>query len=396
MNAHLLAMHIPDFSVAVARAVAPTLRGRPVVVASSTKAMGWVVACSQEARAAGVREGMRVGVARPRCPDAAFLMQDEEQESRAEYALLQAAVSMTPCLERYGPGRLYLDVTGTQRLLGNPMDVATRLRHDIRDHYAMTPALGVSSRKVWSHLAAQAVSPDGIMELMPHRELDFLSLIPPDWVHGVGPKTRDILRDMNITNLGMLRQFTPDELVAAFGRAGRILWETIRQSDSPERVGAVEHIAALLPMTEGQVEATVTVSASGTGADALRGLLMRAVTLCGEKLRRQARATRRIKLTIAYADGRTESAQQTLTEATALDSELLAPAESLMQKIHTRRVRLSRVNLSCEDIVTPSTQGSLFPNPTRAQELHRLAAMDAIRIRYGAAAIRAGTELLAS
>jgi DNA polymerase-4 len=391
---HILALHIADFPVAVARAVTPRLRDRPVVTVSSRRPLGRVLAVSNEARQTGVREGLRYPVAKRFCPDAAFLTPDRGSEVRAEYAILRAALQVSPCVERYGAGRIFVDIAGTRRLLGAPLDIAYRLQRTIAKRHSLRGALGISCRKVWSSLASTAVMPCGVMEVLPHREAEFLSLVPPEWVPGVGPKTMELLRDLNITNLAMLRQFEPPEILRAFGAAGRSLLQAIRQGEDEGPVPAVTDIAALLPLTEDAVEADVPLTEESAGPDAVRGGLLQLASSCGEKLRRQHRECRRLALTIGYGDGKTLTGTKKLPERTAVDSDLASAVQRLFATVHTRRVRLCRVALRCEDLAEPAPQTSLFPDVRRRREMHRLAALDAIRLRFGADAIRSGVALL--
>lgn len=393
-NPHILALHIADFPVAVARALTPALRGRPVVTVSSMRAMGRVLAVSPEARQTGVHEGQRYPVARHTCPDAAFLTPDRESEVRAEHAILSTALRISPCIERTGSGRIAMDIRGTERLLGAPMDVASRLQREVVERHTLTAAIGLSSRRIWSDLASQAILPSGILEVLPAREVDFLGMIPPAWVPGVGPRTIELLHDMNITRLGMLRQFSAQEILHAFGAAGRCLLHAVGRGDADGPIPVVSNIATLLPLTGDRVEAEVPLSEESAGPDVLRGALVRAVSLCGEKLRRQRKECRRVVLRIGYGDGKNETAGKTLAERTAADSELLRMAEQLLATAHTRRVRLCRVTLQCE-VSDRVRQASLFQEAARLREMRRLEAVDAIRLRFGESAIQHGAQFLA-
>jgi len=396
MGTHILSLHIADFQVAVARAAAPRLCGRPVVVVTSLRPMGRVLALSPEARPAGVREGTRYPVARQFCPDAAFLTPDQEQESRAEYAILTAALQISPCLERYGAGRIFVDISGTRRLLGPPLDVASRLQKNLAGTYRLPGAVGLSCRKIWSRLAAQAVTPVGIMEVLPCRETDFLSLIPPEWVAGVGPKTVELLRDLNLTNLAQLWQFEPAEILRVFGRAGQNLLNAVREIERETDISPVENIAALLPFTENAIEADMPLTEESTKPAALRGMLTQSISHCGEKLRKQKQTCSRLKVTVFYCDGKNQTVSQALPECSAIDSLLFSAAEAAFRKAHARRVRICRILLRCEGLNKAGGQASLFSDTAQIRELRRLTAMDAIRERYGAKAILRGTEYATS
>lgn len=394
-HASILALQIPDFPVAVARALAPALRDRPLIVVTSERSGGRVLALSEEARQAGVRPGMRVPAARRICPEAAFRVRDPEQEIRAEYSLLQTVIELTPCVRRCGPGRIAADLHGTERLLGPGMDAASRLQRQVADAYRLPVALGLSRRTIWSQLAACAVAPRGLLEVLPGREAAFLSIIPPAWVPGVGPKTLELLQDMNISSLGMLRQFSPEEILQAFGPPGRHLLRAVHQGEADPAIGPATDLRALLPLSDEGVEAVIPLCRDATAPEAFAGALEEAVAQCGQALRQRQKETARLDLTIHYGDGKNARAVRRIDPPTAIDSTLHTALGKLFEATHTRRIRIAQLTVRCDALGEAREQTSLFPSLERIRELGRLRAMDAIRLRFGSDAIVRGSAYAA-
>jgi DNA polymerase-4 len=400
-GSHILSLQVADFSVAVVTALAPALRGRPVAVVSSTRSMGRVLCLSPEARAAGLVEGLAFPAAKRLCRDASFLPPDAERERRAEASLLTVASRFSPCLQRYGPGRLFLDVRGTGRLLGHPLDAAGRLRRELSDDFRLSGAVGLSPRRPLSHLAGRAVRPAGIMELLDGREDDFLALVPPDWVAGVGPKTMELLRALNITRLATLRQFTPEELVEAFGTPGRHLAEAVLPTDCDDRIPPVPDPLSLLPLADGDaVEMVAPLREESVDDGPIRAALLHAVAGCGQKLREKGVEARALRVAVTYADGRTGSSGIPLVPPASRDSLLLAAASTALDRARSRRVRLCSLSLRCTGLLPAlAVQGGLFSgrgSDTGEAERKRLTALDAIRRRFGGDALITATELAVS
>ncbi len=409
---HILSIQIPDFPVAVYRAHTPALRSRPVIVASSRRAMGRVLALSDEARQAGLRVGMRAPAAARLCPDATVLPPPQEEALRAERTLVAAATQGSPCVARCGPGQVLVDLRGTERVAGPPLDVAARLQQSIAERLDLTSVLGLARRSIWSRLAGRFVTPAGIFEVLPGQEPHFLRLIPPEWVPGVGPKTSERLRDMNITNLAMLQTFSAEELVTAFGPAGRSLANAVRLTDRddpqleefrgqytylPANDSAIERsnaeeISILSPQ---RVDAVAALPQETTDPDAIQAGLARAVRTCGRALRERGRVAGRLQVTIVYSDGRTRTAGQRLVPASALDSTLRDAARQAFARARTRRIRLCRLAISCTDLRAPAGQATLFDGRAPQQERRRLRALDSIHARFGPEAIMTGTEFWA-
>ncbi|HZM53668.1 MAG TPA: hypothetical protein VFC03_01435, partial [Acidimicrobiales bacterium] len=105
----------------------PTLQGRPVIVGGSG-ARGVVAACTYEARMFGVHSAMPSSVARRLCPGAVFVdarFHRYVEESRKLHAVFHL---VTPLVEGISLDEAFLDVTGSQQLLGDGPTIASFIR----------------------------------------------------------------------------------------------------------------------------------------------------------------------------------------------------------------------------------------------------------------------------
>jgi hypothetical protein len=80
---HIIHLHIPAFSIAVARVCEPRLRDRPVAVAPPQSERALVISASSEARKEGVFKGIPIGKAIKLCPDLTVLPPNPEQTEKA-------------------------------------------------------------------------------------------------------------------------------------------------------------------------------------------------------------------------------------------------------------------------------------------------------------------------
>jgi len=113
------------------------------------------------------------------------------------------------------------------------------------------------------------------------------------------------------------------------------------------------------------------------------------------KLRRQRLAAKRIRIVVGYSDGGRTVRQASPNPPTANDFHLFAAAKCALKRAWTRRVRLRHLLLVCDRLTPPPAQMKLFPEDTRAKNTgdNLVAALDAIRRRYGFDAIRVGRTL---
>ena len=157
----ILHINVVNFYVAVARALEPKIIGYPVGVraAGSRRVL---IDVSSEARDAGVYRGMLLEAAMRRCPDLRVVDPLPAVYNRVEKVLLDQASHLSPLAEVAGPGHLFIDLTGTQRLLGPSVDVADTMRKEIKQSCRFDCAVGVASNRLVSKVATRVIKPIGL------------------------------------------------------------------------------------------------------------------------------------------------------------------------------------------------------------------------------------------
>ncbi|CAN5763947.1 DNA polymerase Y family protein [soil metagenome] len=113
----------PDWPV-VAAGRAP--EAAAAVMGSEPGMRGRVLACSEPARAQGVRQGMRRREAEGRCPGLDVVAADPDGEARAFEAVVAAVASLTPRVEVLRPGTLALPTRGPSRYFGGDHALVAR------------------------------------------------------------------------------------------------------------------------------------------------------------------------------------------------------------------------------------------------------------------------------
>src|SRR5262245_5281826 len=131
MERQIAFVHIPSFEIALARADDPSLRNRPVVVAPVHTSRAFIQEVSTEASYEGLRPGMSVEVARLLCSGLRVVPPDSARMHVAHGELQHRVLSFAPAWESIRPGSLFLDFTGTTRLFGPSIDIATRIGREL-------------------------------------------------------------------------------------------------------------------------------------------------------------------------------------------------------------------------------------------------------------------------
>ncbi len=226
------------FFAAIEQRDDPSLRGRPVVVGGTTS-RGVVAAASYEARVFGIHSAMPSAEARKRCPDAVFLRGDLKRYRHESRRIFEIFHNYTPAVEPISLDEAFLDLTGSERLLGDPVRVAERLRAEVRRETQLTVSVGLAPVKMVAKIASDLAKPDGLLQVRPEEVREFLEPLPVGRIWGVGPVARARLEGLGIRTVRDLA-LAPDGVVyGALGSFGAHIVRLARGLDSrdvePER-----------------------------------------------------------------------------------------------------------------------------------------------------------------
>ena len=165
----------------------PELRGRPVIVGGGTR--GVVSAASYEARKFGVGSAMSMVLARRLCPQAVVLPPDHAAYRAVSDEVMAILRGVSPLIEPISLDEAFVDVSGAQRLLGRPSDIAVLIRARIFDNLALTCSVGIASTKFVAKVASARCKPDGLLVVPVNGVVGFLHPLPVTVLWGVGQAT---------------------------------------------------------------------------------------------------------------------------------------------------------------------------------------------------------------
>jgi DNA polymerase-4 len=378
MDRSIIHLNVADFAVAVERTVDSRLKRHPVIIAPQGAARAVVYDMSEEAYQAGVRKGMPLRRAVRLSPRARILPPHPDRYERAMGAMRRQVLAYSPAIETgEDDGHLFVDATGTGRLFGPSMDVAWRLRREIKRDLGLEPIWSVAPSKLVAKVATRLVKPSGEYIVASGEEESFLAPLPVSLIPGIEPSDLSRLGELNLTRVFQVTALGPEQLEVPFGPRGRHLYDILRGIDP----------SPVLPAGEKKPEIVldrVLEDDTNDLAD-LESALYTLTERAGAELRRRRLAARRIRIVLDHSDGVRRLRQGLLPSASANDFTLFEAARATLRSAWTRRVRIRHLRLICDRLAFPPAQLSLFPQSEKETERHArlIYAVDRIRERFG-------------
>lgn len=207
-------------------------RCRPVAVTNG-KLGSTIITSSYEARAYGVKTGMRLKEARVLCPELIQAPSRPYRYAEVSTLLMAALHNITPDVEVYSVDEAFLDLTGCQTLWGTPEDMGNLIKATVSDVSGLTCSIGVSGDKTTAKYAAKLHKPDGLTIVAPQDAEQLLSSQPVTALSGINKGTANFLAQYGVYKCGDMKNIPISIVAKRFGNLGRRIW-LMAQGKDPE------------------------------------------------------------------------------------------------------------------------------------------------------------------
>jgi DNA polymerase-4 len=309
-----------------------------------------------------------------------FLRGRYQRYSEVSKQIMAILRSRAPVVEQASVDEAYLDITGTERALGPPGDVAQGLKAAILDGTGLTASIGMAPNRFLSKIASDMDKPDGLTIIAPEMVADFLRTLPVGKIPGVGPRGKSQLAKYGVATAGDVAALPRDFWLERLGKWGGILHD---------RAMGIDDRAIGQGQGAKSVGAENTFSTDTTDRAELAKWLRRQAERVGESLRRKERFGRTVTLKVKYADFTSVTRRRTLNKATNSTAEIFETAVGLLDEMTLpRAVRL--IGLSVSNFHGQGGQAPLLPELTEPAADQLDTAVDAIRSRFGREAVQVG------
>lgn len=342
---------------------------------------GVILAKSVPAKKYAVTTGEPVVDALRKCPQLFLVKPDHELYRRNSRAFIAILRQYSDVIEQFSIDEAFVDMTGTRRIFGEPLEAADRIRKQIRDELGFTVNIGISSNKLLAKMASDFEKPDKVHTLFPEEVPGKMWPLPVRDLFFVGKAAERRLQEMGIRTIGDLANSDRAFLNANLKRQGDILWRYANgMDDSP-----VEPVRA---DNKGYGNST-TLSFDVTDAKTAKGILLELTEKVCARLRQDDMKVESVSVQFRFSDLTRASHQCALTSATNITQEIYAKVCRLFdEKWDGTPIRLLGVSTAKASREESGRQMNLF-DTTDYEKLEKLdKAMDTIRQKYGTKAIQ--------
>jgi DNA polymerase IV len=379
----ILHVDLDAFYAAVEQRDRPELRGKPVIVGGSVR-RGVVTAASYEVRKFGVRSAMPMAHAVRLCPHAIVVPMRMERYAEASRGFFAILARFAPEAEALSFDEAFLDVTGSERLLGDGPTIARKIKDEVRREIELVASVGVGPTKFVAKIASDIDKPDGLRVVTAEGMLGFLHALPVSRLWGVGEVTQEKLLGLGLTTIGAVAAWPESALRGRLGdNLGAHLAALARGEDPRPVVGDRD------PVSVGHQE---TFDDDVDDPDDLVGLLLQQADRVATRLRRAGLRARIVVLLIKYDDFRQVSRRTTLPDPTSDGSVIAHTALELLREVTIgprsgQRVRLA--GLSTTGLEPRDAPRQLTLDERSRAKGERLGdVLDQVRAKFGAAAVQ--------
>src|SRR5690625_1761 len=365
-----------SFYASVEMAYNPSLKGKAIAIAGNPEERkGIIVTSSYEARAMGVKTTMPIWEAKKHCPQLIIIRPNFERYRSMSAKIFKLLLEITPLVEPISIDEGYLDVTNHPE---NPLLLAKKIQTNILKRLDIPCSIGIGPNKFLAKTASDMKKPLGITVLR-KRDLPFkLWPLPIDKMYGVGEKTANKLKTMNIYTIGDLAKTDTYTLAHLLGINGERLKNRANGIDpslvDPEAVNDFKSIgnSQTLPYdTENKQE--------------IKQLLLQLSKRVSGRLKRRELKGQTVQLMIRYAKHKTITRIKKLNTYIYEQEEILLHIYELLDENWNKQpVRL--LGITVQDIMESKEikhQLSLFTYEEEEKKLKVQQTVEQLTKKYG-------------
>ena len=375
------------FYAAIEKRDDPSLENKPVLIGGGKR--GVVSTACYVARKYGPRSAMPMFKALQMCPQAVVIKPDMAKYKRVSGEIQAIFDQATPLVEPLSLDEAFLDLSGTTLLFArSPAATLAWIAREIERQVRITVSIGLSYNKFLAKMASDMDKPRGFAVVGRSDAIQILHDLAITKLPGVGPALADRLKVDGLFTIGDLQRRSENELVLRYGDTGAHLASMAR---------GVDHRRVTIDREAKSISAETTFEYDVKDMAEMRRRLWPLCERVAERLKHHNLAGRTVTLKLKTGRFKTRTRNHSLPTPTQLAETIFCTAEPMLLKEAAsapfRLIGIGVDQISDGDQADErAPQNDLFAAPVagtpRPAQVERV--MDAVRAKFGRAAIRKG------
>lgn len=352
------------------------LRSIPSAVGGSEeKRHGIVLAKSIPAKAYHIQTGEPLAQARKKCPQLTVVAPNFPIYVEYSNAFIDILKKHSPTVEQYSIDEAFCDMTGMEKLHGDPVTFARTLADEIRDQLGFTVNVGVSSNKLLAKMASDFTKPDRVHTLFPEEIPDKLWPLPVEELFYVGKSSAKKLHTLGIKTIGDLAHSDLKIIKSHFKKHGEVIWNYANGIDTD--------VLKAKPDANKGYGNSITTHFDVTDRETAHKILLSLCETVGARIRTDGAYISVVSVSVVTFEFCHTSRQTTLSSSTNVTEEIYETACALFDELWDKTpLRLLGVSTSHAS-QDKYEQYNLF-DMDKYEKLSKLnTAIDSIRNKYG-------------
>lgn len=202
------------------------IRTIPAVVGGDEKKRkGVVVAKSFPAKKAGIVTGEPIYMARRKVDKLFVVHSDRQKYTEYSNEFYKILCKYSPVIERYSIDECFMDMTGMEKMFGDPVKLAYKIKDEIYDTLGFTVNVGVANTKVCAKMASDFEKPNKVHTLFEEEVKNKMWPLPVDDLFMVGKSSSKKLHELGINTIEDLAKADITMLIRYFKSSGKTMYE---------------------------------------------------------------------------------------------------------------------------------------------------------------------------
>ena len=317
-----------------------------IIGGDESKRHGIVLAKSPVAKKYGVKTAETIYNARKKCPNLKMYPPDHNYYNEMSKKIFGYLEKYSPNLEQVSIDECFLDMSNTNYLYDNLIDLAYKIKNEIHVKFGVTVNVGIGNNKLCAKMASDFEKPNKVHTLFIGEIKTKMWPLPVGDLFMVGRKSSEKLELLGIKTIGDLAKADINFLKKYFKSFGITMWEYANGIDNSKVINEYENNKC--------ISVSETFEVDVDNVTRIKKILLEQTEKVTKLLRKQNCYTKTVAITIRTYDFKNFSKQIKLNNATDITNEIYEHIEKLFDnfwdgtKIRNIGVRLSNFTDKCE------------------------------------------------